>query len=276
MRSEDTAPHPIGGLALEGLAASDIEMAFGGVKALDGVALHLAEGSWTGLIGPNGSGKTTMLNVLSGVYEANAGRIVLQGKDMTGQRPQAVARAGVVRTFQHPQLATSLTLQENVELGLDLLRMRGVALSRGEQRDAVADALGEFGCARFANLLPDQAPYGARKAAEIARAIVARPKVLLLDEPAAGLSREERTELVRSLQALARRMPRLAVCLVEHDVQLVAATCSRLQALNFGKVIAVGPTHNVLADPQVREAYLGKSFARVAPHSHEEVEHAEC
>lgn len=140
-------------------------------------------------------------------------------------------------------------------LGLDLARRRGRTVTA-----SVADeALERFSCAEFAGHLPALAPYGIRKMAEIARAVVADPQVLLLDEPAAGLSREDRVELVTALKALRTTRPELAVCLVEHDVRLVGSVCERMQALNFGRVLAVGPAAEVLGDSRVREAYLGRS-----------------
>ena len=242
------------------LHAEAISMAFGGVKALDDVHIDLPRGVWTGLIGPNGSGKTTLLNVLSGIYRPSAGRIVVNGVDVSSASPRGLARAGIARTFQHPQLAGSLTILENVVMGADLGRRRSRQDPAG--RNAVSRAHGvldRLGCDAYAGHLPAEAPYGVRKAAEVARALMARPAVLLLDEPAAGLSREERKELVDVLRATAESQPDMAVCLVEHDVRLVAAVCTVLQALNFGRVLAVGTVEQVLSNSEVKTAYLGKS-----------------
>jgi len=245
------------------LKATGIDMAFGGVKALDGVSIQLSRGRWTGLIGPNGSGKTTLLNVLSGLYRPSAGTIVLEGADVSGARPRTLSRRGVVRTFQHPQFAEGLSIFDNVLLGADLRRRRGLqTVSKRELEDRAVHLLEVFGCWAFAEHVPSEAPYGGRKLAEIARAVLADPVVLLLDEPAAGLSREERAELVDSLKVIRTESPQLAVCLIEHDVRLVAAACETMQALNFGKVIAVGASEDVLANEDVKQAYLGKSAAR--------------
>jgi branched-chain amino acid transport system ATP-binding protein len=243
-----------------GLSASQISLSFGGVKALDAVDIDLPRGTWTGLIGPNGSGKTTLLNVLSGVYVPSAGTVLLGGRDVSALRPGKLSRAGIVRTFQHPQLAESLTVWENVLLGADLRRRRGI--QRESHSDRLArgrEAMETFNCEQYADHLPAQVPYGIRKAAELARAVLAQPVVLLLDEPAAGLSREERQELVAALRHTQVSAPDLAVCLVEHDVRLVAAACSVIQVLNFGRVLAKGTSEQVLRDPAVKEAYLGKS-----------------
>lgn len=244
------------------LAAHGIEMQFGGVHALKDVDITFSVGQWTGLIGPNGSGKTTLLNVMSGVYRPTTGSVRISDKDVTGLGPRQVSRHGLVRTFQHPQLAETLTIRENVELGADLASRRGIKI---EARVAIAEVLDEFNCGDFADELPASVPYGIRKMAEIARAVLAKPQALLLDEPAAGLSREERAELVAALKSLRARRPELAVCLVEHDVRLVAAVCERILVLNLGMVLATGTAEEVLRDERVREAYLGRSTGDTAP-----------
>ncbi|MCE3551117.1 ATP-binding cassette domain-containing protein [Pseudonocardia sp. RS11V-5] len=254
----ETRPGPTEAAA--GLRARGVVMRFGGVTALDDVAIELAVGTWTGLIGPNGSGKTTLLNVLSGVYRPQAGSIELDGVDVGGARAGRLARAGIVRTFQHPQLAESLTVWENLLLGVDLRRRRqGRRGAEAPAGPGAEELLEVFGCTRYAGHLPAEAPYGIRKSVELARAVVAEPGVLLLDEPAAGLSKEERSELVGSLRWVRERRPDLAVCLIEHDVRLVAAVCPTIQVLNFGRVLAVGTAAEVLRAPAVQEAYLGRS-----------------
>lgn len=240
------------------LEATRIDMAFGGVKALDAVSIELPVGCWTGLIGPNGSGKTTLLNVLSGVYVPSAGRMRIASTELAGKRSRSIALAGLARTFQHPQLAETLTIRENVLLGGDLRRRRGATReSRATISSRADELLATFGCADYGGHLPAEVPYGVSKTAEIARALLADPAVLLLDEPAAGLSGEERRDLLASFAVLRRHRPELAVCLVEHDVPLVSASCDRLQVLNFGRVIAHGSTSDVLDDESVKTAYLG-------------------
>lgn len=240
-----------------GLVARDIDMTFGGNKALSAVTLALPPGEWHGLIGPNGSGKSTILNVISGVYLPTAGTVMHEGVDITGHKPRRRARTGIVRSFQHPLLAKSLSLADNVALGLSARR-------RGTSGLDVAEALEVLGIDQFAEALPEEAPYGARKLAEIARACVAGPRVLLLDEPAAGLSAEERVELVTALRRLRAQLPDAAVCLVEHDVALVRSVVDRMTVLHTGQVLRSGDPATVLADERVAEVYLGTSVSKRA------------
>lgn len=237
------------------LRGLDLGMRFDGVRALDGVDISLDPGDHVGLIGPNGSGKTTLLNVLSGVYLASSGSIMLQGSEIVRRHAGHRARQGIIRTFQHPQMAASLTLLENVMVGERLGRRRRSSSSAAGARSA--ELMEMFGCASYAHLLPSEAPYGAVKISEVARAVAAEPRVLLLDEPAAGLSREERGELVAALRVQRDARPDLALCLVEHDVPLVSSVCERLLVLNAGTAIAEGEPDRVLADASVRDAYLG-------------------
>jgi branched-chain amino acid transport system ATP-binding protein len=234
------------------LAARGVTLAFGGVCALDEVSLELSEGEWTGLIGPNGSGKSTLLNVLSGVYRPQAGQVVLQGRTITRAQPRKRARLGVARTFQHPQLAATLTVAENVDLGRDLRRRR----RKGPV--PTPDVLDLLGILQHGASLPETVPYGVRKLAEVARAIASGPAFLLLDEPAAGLSAVERHELIEALRRLRQRRPEVSVCLVEHDVSLVSAVVDRVAVLDVGRVLTVGATEEVFADPRVRDVYLGR------------------
>jgi ABC-type branched-subunit amino acid transport system ATPase component len=243
-----------------GLTAEGVTLSFGGVYGLRDVDLAVAPGQWLGLIGPNGSGKTTLLNVLTGIYRAQAGTIRLDGHDLTSEPTASRGRRGVVRTFQHPQLATSLTIEENIMLGGRLAEARaGTARRRrsAAARSRARTAAELFGCEAYLDAMPDEAPYGVRKMAEVARAAAADPVVLLLDEPAAGLSREERSELIDALRVFSEGRTRTAVCLIEHDVPLVAALCPDLLVLDAGRMLASGPSRTVLADARVREAYLG-------------------
>jgi len=243
------------------LKAIGISMRFGGVKALDQVDFTLQPGTWLGLIGPNGSGKTTLLNVLSGIYLPVEGTITVNNLDLTSSGVRRRALAGVVRTFQQPQLAPTLTIFENVLLGGDLRRKRNHLTGKeaGLLDVESRDLLSLLRCTDYADHLPGSVPYGVQKKVELARALLAKPEVLLLDEPAAGLSREERSELVDLLSRLHKTAPRTAVCVVEHDIRLVAATCPIIQVLNFGRTLTTGPANLVLNDPTVREAYLGRS-----------------
>jgi len=240
-----------------------VGMSFGGVKALQKVDLVIGGGEWIGLIGPNGSGKSTLLNVLSGVYLATEGDVTVNGSSIARRSARERARGGIVRTFQHPQLAPSLTIRENIELGADLgVRRVSRASRRAEARRRADDALEMFGCHHYQNVMPDESPYGIRKMAEVARAAAAEPKLLLLDEPAAGLSARERTELIDALKRFRALRPHLAVCLVEHDVALVRALVGSITVLHAGQRLTHGPAADVLGDERVKAAYLGKSGPR--------------
>jgi branched-chain amino acid transport system ATP-binding protein len=236
------------------LVAKAVTLSFGGVRALDEAFLELGEGSWTGLIGPNGSGKSTLLNVLSGVNRPQGGEVLLHGESITRSQRRARARLGIARTFQHPQLADTLTIAENVDLGRDLRRRR----SSGPV-PATADILDLLGILGHGAQLPAVVPYGVRKLAEVARAIASGPSFLLLDEPAAGLSAAERSELIEALGRLRERRPEVAVCLVEHDVALVSAVVDQVVVLDVGRVLTTGATAEVFADPRVRDVYLGRA-----------------
>lgn len=251
-----------------GLAVSGVTVTFGGVKALADISLVIPGGTWLGLIGPNGSGKTTMLNVLSGVYRPRAGQVLLDGADISRLGAAQRGRLGIVRTFQHPQLAGSLSIEENIMLGSALGARRsstGLA-TRGDRelRERARSMAVAFGCGAHLSRLPEEVPYGVRKMAELARAAASQPQVLLLDEPAAGLSREERLEVISALRDYAQSHPGVAVCLVEHDVRLVAALCSSLAVLNAGLLLASADTKTVLADERVHAAYLGQRSHRPA------------
>jgi len=250
-------------LGEESLAGRGIGVVFGGVSALRDVDVELRRGDWTGLIGPNGSGKSTLLNVLSGVYSPRAGTVTLGGVEITRASPRRRARRGIVRTFQHPQLASTISIGDNVRLGADLARRRGRPVAR------VGDLLDSLGIARYEHDLPERAPYGVRKVAEVARALAADPEYLLLDEPAAGLSARERNDLVTTLRAMRSARPSLAVCLVEHDVAFIAAVVDRIVALNVGQVLSKGPAEEVLRDPRVRAAYIGDDPAAGPAESHQ-------
>lgn len=236
------------------IAARSVDMNFGGVKALSGVSIALTRGVTTGLIGPNGSGKSTLLNVLTGVYRQSAGSVEFEGQDISRKSPRSRALLGVGRTFQHPQVAASLTIRENIDVATRSRPQPAGALSTDE-------AIEMFGITPYRYALPATAPYGVLKLLEIARAVVRAPKVLLLDEPAAGLNHAERQELISSLRRY-RDTSSTAVCLIEHDVDLVRNLCPELVVLETGQLIAQGPTGDVLQDERVRAAYLGDSAAK--------------
>ena len=233
------------------LEAVDVSKRFGGVHALRNVSLRLREGDVVGLIGPNGSGKTTFLNCLSGVFAPSAGRIALDGRPIP-RRGHAVARRGVVRTFQNIRLFGWLTALQNVEVGaLGAGRAR-----RGSSRRHALQTLAQLGIDRLADRYAGTLSYGDQRRLEIARALAAQPRFLLLDEPAAGMNEGESTELGAAVQAI-RKERGCGVLVVEHDLRLIMRICDHVVVLNEGEVIASGSPADVRTDPAVVAAYIG-------------------
>ena len=233
------------------LAASDVSVAFGALRALDGVSLALARGEVVGLIGPNGAGKTTFLNVLSGFQALTTGRVELGGEDVTRVPADERARRGVVRTFQAVRLFPALTVRENVEVAA-----LGVGVPSREARAAGADLLARLGLDRWADRVAGTLPYGAERRLGIARCLATRPEFVLLDEPVAGMDVAETDELVDVLRdAVARHG--CGVLVVEHDMRFVMSLCARVHVLDHGRPLAAGTPEQVQADPAVRTAYLG-------------------
>jgi branched-chain amino acid transport system permease protein len=241
-----------GGLLLEitGLAKH-----FGGLKALDGVDIAVERGKVHALIGPNGSGKTTMLNVLSGIYRPTRGEVLVDGVKVSGLPPHALAAAGVGRTFQNIRLFLSLTVLENVVIGAQRPHNRAAVTPDQVRRRALA-ALEFVGMSARADLIVASLPYGHQRLVEIARALAGNPKLLLLDEPAAGLNLTEKQELVGLLKRLTGHG--LTLFLIDHDMNLVEQMADRITVLNFGKRIAEGTPGEVLRHPDVIAAYLGE------------------
>jgi ABC-type branched-subunit amino acid transport system ATPase component len=245
------------------------EQRFGGVHALRSVSLAVPAGEIRGLIGPNGAGKTTLLNVLTGLQRPTRGRLRYFGQDVTGWPPYRIARrAGIVRTFQTVRLFATMNVFDNVRVALDarrpfpeeriLRRPRRPAVSSTERtREVIADlGLEEVAASRVTQL-----SYGTRRRVEMARALVMSPRVLLLDEPAAGLNGAERAELGELLVDLRGRG--LTIVLVDHQMDLVSSVCDRLTVLDFGRVICEGPPGEVIEDERVLEAYLGAPGGRL-------------
>ncbi|GAB4347388.1 MAG: ABC transporter ATP-binding protein [Oricola sp.] len=247
------------------LEARGISLSFGGIQVLKGLDVEFRPGEITGLIGPNGAGKTSLFNCLTGAYRPQKGTITYAGQPLDGLSPAARASRGVVRSFQTVALCPDLSVLENVMVGLSRNYHAGwlsafLPLPRGQSelakmRAAALQALAGLGLEDTAGLLPGQLPPGRQRLVEIARAIVGKPKVLLLDEPAAGLNNSETRDLMHTLRQIAS--PDLVMVVVEHDMDLVMTICDRIHVLNFGEFVARGSPQEVQRDPEVQRIYLG-------------------
>ncbi|NUP49629.1 MAG: ABC transporter ATP-binding protein [Catenulispora sp.] len=252
------------------LELRDVRVAFGGLTALDGVSLAVPRGRVVGVIGPNGAGKTTLFNVVCGFVRPDSGEVLVRGEPLRGHRPHHLAALGVARTLQGLGLFGQLTVAENVMAGAVRAPRAGflptlLALPRADrrERDLRAKALAvldRLGLADAADLPPGRLPHGDQKRVVLARALIAEPALLLLDEPAAGLSTAEISELTGLLATL-RAADQLSVMLVEHHMDFVMGLCDDVAVLDFGRLIAHGPPAAVRDDPQVVAAYLGEAAA---------------
>jgi branched-chain amino acid transport system ATP-binding protein len=235
------------------LEAVDVTMRFGGVVALNEASVDVDPGLITGLIGPNGAGKTTLFNVVTGLQAPTAGRVVLDGKDITGIGVHSRARLGIARTFQRLEAFNRLSARDNVLVAAEMRRRWDRQAPK--PRPAADEILERVGLTGVADVTVGTLSTGTARLVELARALACGPRVLLLDEPSSGLDESESGPMGQLLRELAQ--DGLAVLLVEHDMAFVMGLCSRIHVLDFGEVIAVGTPAEVQADPRVRAAYLG-------------------
>ena len=249
------------------LEVSNLGISFGGLRAVDGFHLTIEKGQLYGLIGPNGAGKTTVFNMLTGVYEPTDGSIILDGKDITGKKTIDINKAGIARTFQNIRLFKDQSVIDNVKIGLHnemkystlegILRLPRYHRVEKEMNEKAMELLKVFDLDKEADFLSSNLPYGKQRKLEIARALATNPKLLLLDEPAAGMNPNETKELMDSIHFVRDEFD-MTVLLIEHDMKLVSGICEELTVLNFGQVLCEGKTADVLNNPEVIKAYLGE------------------
>jgi len=249
------------------LSVTKLGISFGGLKAVDDFSMEIKKGQLYGLIGPNGAGKTTVFNLLTGVYKPNQGIVKLDGVDITGKKTIDINKAGIARTFQNIRLFKKMTVLDNVKVALHnhyhystiegILRLPRFFKVEKEMNEKAMELLAVFGLEPYADQFAANLPYGQQRKLEIARALATEPKLLLLDEPAAGMNPNETQELMETIRFVRDKFE-ITILVIEHDMKLVSGICEELTVLNFGKVLTQGKTSDVLNDPQVITAYLGE------------------
>ena len=249
------------------LEVKNLSISFGGLKAVDNFHINIEKGQLYGLIGPNGAGKTTIFNLLTGVYKPNAGSIVLDDVNITGKSTIEINQAGIARTFQNIRLFKDMSVLDNVKAGLHnhhkystvegIFRLPRYFKIEKEMDEEAMNLLKVFDLDKECDFKASNLPYGKQRKLEIARALATEPKLLLLDEPAAGMNPNETAELMETIRFV-RDNFNMTVLLIEHDMKLVSGICEKLTVLNFGQVLREGATSDVLHDPEVIKAYLGE------------------
>ncbi len=249
------------------LEVKNLSISFGGLKAVDNFHVEIEKGQLYGLIGPNGAGKTTIFNLLTGVYKPNAGSIVLDDTNITGKSTIEINQAGIARTFQNIRLFKDMSVLDNVKAGLHnhhkystvegILRLPRYYKIEKEMDEEAMSLLKVFDLDKECDFKASNLPYGKQRKLEIARALATEPKLLLLDEPAAGMNPNETAELMETIRFVRDNFD-MTVLLIEHDMKLVSGICEKLTVLNFGQVLREGATSDVLHDPEVIKAYLGE------------------
>lgn len=248
------------------LEVNNIGISFGGLQAVDNFSLSIKKGQLYGLIGPNGAGKTTVFNLLTGVYKPDSGKITLDGNDITGKSVVQINKEGIARTFQNIRLFGKLSVLDNVKIGLHniykyptiagILKLPVYFKQEKRMNEKAMELLKVFDLDSEADTLAANLPYGKQRKLEIARAMATNPKIILLDEPAAGMNPNETIELVNTISFIRDNFD-MTILLIEHDMKLVSSICEELTVLNFGKVLTQGKTSEVLNNPEVIKAYLG-------------------
>lgn len=249
------------------LETKNLGISFGGLRAVNEFDISVEKGELYGLIGPNGAGKTTIFNLLTGVYQPDEGAILLDGVNLTGKKTIEICKAGVARTFQNIRLFNDMPVLDNVKAGLHnhypystiegILRLPRYYKVEKEMNAKAMELLQVFGLEAYADYQAENLPYGQQRKLEIARAMATEPKLLLLDEPAAGMNPNETKELMDTIRFVRDHFD-MTILLIEHDMKLVSGICEKLTVLNFGEVLAQGDTQEVLNDPEVIKAYLGE------------------
>ena len=249
------------------LEVKNLGISFGGLRAVDDFHMEIEQGQLYGLIGPNGAGKTTVFNLLTGVYQPTDGYIMLDGENITGKKTIEINKYGIARTFQNIRLFNELTVLGNVKVGLHnhhqystltgILRLPKYYKVEKEMNERAMELLKVCDLDKEADYKASNLPYGKQRKLEIARALATDPKLLLLDEPAAGMNPNETLELMKTIRFVRDKF-HMTILLIEHDMKLVSGICEKLTVLNFGQVLTEGPTAEVLKDPKVITAYLGE------------------